>query len=180
MLVAVGLVLSSYKAEAQQIGVKTNALMWTVFTPNVGCEVVVGERSSVDLMLFGHDRPLGVDSQLFAIQPEYRYWFNGRPMIREFVGATLMAADYAMTINNRHYDGYAFSAGLIGGYAFSLGVDWRLELSGGLALLFFNHKQHYAHDNYDDYFIEEPVRANAWGYKLFPAKVGVTFTYIIK
>ena len=32
----------------------------------------------------------------------------------------------------------------------------------------------------DDYFVDATVPANSWGYKLFPAKLGVSFTYIIK
>ena len=180
VLFAAGLILFSTRASAQQIGVKTNALMWAVLTPNLGCEVVVGERSSLEVSMFGHYRPYGVDSKLFAVQPEYRYWFSGRPMTREFVGVTAMVADYDMAIRNHVYDGYAVSLGAIGGYAFSLGQSWRLELSGGLSLLYFRQKQHYRHDNYDDYFIGQDAPANSWGYKLFPAKLGVTFIYIIR
>jgi hypothetical protein len=91
-----------------------------------------------------------------------------------------MVADYDMAIRNHVYDGYAVSFGAIGGYTFSLGQSWRLELSGGLSLLYFRQKQHYRHDNYDDYFIGQEAPANSWGYKLFPAELGVKFTYIIK
>jgi hypothetical protein len=180
VLLAAGLILFSTKASAQQIGVKTNALMWTALTPNVGCEVVVGQRSSLDLSIFGHYGPYGLESRLFALQPEYRYWFSGRPMTREFVGVSAMVADYDMIIKNHVYDGSAGSLGLIGGYAFSLSRSWRLELCGGVAILGFRQKQYYRHDNYDDYFIEMESPLNSWGYKLFPAKLGVTFTYIIK
>lgn len=180
VLLAAGLILFSTKASAQQIGVKTNALMWTALTPNVGCEVVVGQRSSLDLSIFGHYDPYGLESRLFALQPEYRYWFSGRPMTREFVGVSAMVADYYMIIKNHVYDGSAGSLGLIGGYAFSLSRSWRLELCGGVAILGFRQKQYYRHDNYDDYFIEMESPLNSWGYKLFPAKLGVTFTYIIK
>lgn len=180
VLLAAGLILFSTKASAQQIGVKTNALMWTAFTPNVGCEVVVGQRSSLDLSIFGHYDPYGLESRLFALQPEYRYWFSGRPMTREFVGVSAMVADYDIIIKNHVYDGSAGSLGLIGGYAFSLSRSWRLELCGGVAILGFRQKQYYKHDNYDDYFIKMESPLNSWGYKLFPAKLGVTFTYIIK
>lgn len=180
VLLAAGLILFSTKASAQQIGVKTNALMWTALTPNIGCEVVVGQRSSLDLSIFGHYDLYGLESRLFALQPEYRYWFSGRPMTREFVGVSAMVADYNMIIRNHVYDGSAGSLGLIGGYAFSLSRSWRLELCGGVAILGFRQKQYYRHDNYDDYFIEMESPLNSWGYKLFPAKLGVTFTYIIK
>lgn len=180
VIFAAGLFLFSFNASAQQVGVKTNALMWALMTPNVGCEIVVGQRGSLDLSLSGHYRPYGVDSKMFFVQPEYRYWFSGRPMTREFVGVTMMAADYDVTMKHQVYEGYAASCGLVGGYAFSLARNWRLELCGGFAVLYFNQKQYYRDDNYDDYFVGEVSPANAWGYKLFPAKLGVTFTYIIK
>ena len=33
---------------------------------------------------------------------------------------------------------------------------------------------------YHDYFVDEAVKTNAQGYKMFPVDLGVTFTYIIK
>ena len=49
--------VSGQEAKAQQVGVKTNALMWLAMTPNAGCEVVIGEHSSLDLSVFGHYKP---------------------------------------------------------------------------------------------------------------------------
>ena len=180
VLLAAGLILFSSKANAQQVGVKTNALMWALMTPNAGCEVVLGERCSLDLSVSGHYKPYGVDSKMFLVQPEYRYWFSGRPMTREFVGVSGMLADYDMSLARHVYDGHALSLGLVGGYAFYLKQRWRLELSGGFSVLYFNQKQYYRHDNYDEFFIGQESSANSQGYKLFPAKLGVTFTYIIK
>ena len=78
------------------------------------------------------------------------------------------------------YDGNAISLGVVGGYSFILGSKWRLELCGGFSFLGFLQKRYHINDNYDDYFVGESVKANSWGYKLFPAKIGVSFTYIIK
>ena len=180
VLVAVGLVLFSTKAYGQQVGLKTNALMWALMTPNLGCEVVVGDRSSLDLTFSGHYKPYGLDSKMLLVQPEYRYWFSGRPMAREFVGVTALVADYDMMLSRHAYDGYAVACGLGGGYAFSLGQSWRFEFCGGFSVMYFNQKHYYRNDNYDDYFVGEASPSNSQGYKLFPAKLGVTFTYIIK
>lgn len=170
-------------AHAQQIGVKTNALQWVLMTPNLGCEVVVGERSSVDFSAFGHYNPYGLDSKVIAFQPEYRFWFSGRPMAREYVGASLMFANYDMKMKNRSvggkyvYNGNAVSLGITGGYVFILNKRWRFELCGGFSILGFKQKQYY---ETDDYFVDTTIPANSWGYKLFPAKLGASFTYIIK
>ena len=85
-----------------------------------------------------------------------------------------------MTFSKKVFDGEAFALGVTGGYVFDLAPRWSLELSGGFGFLFFNQKQMTIHDNYDDNFVGESVRANSWGYKLFPVKLGVTFIYIIK
>ena len=42
------------RAQAQQVAVKTNALMWGLMSPNLGCELVTGERTSVELSVFGN------------------------------------------------------------------------------------------------------------------------------
>ena len=170
------LVVGEQKAQAQQVGVKTNALMWATMTPNLGCEVVVGEHSSVDLSAFGHVNPYGMDSKMIAFQPEFRYWFSGRPMIREYIGASAMIVNYNMNISQFVYNGNAASLGLTGGYAFLLGTNWRLDLCGGFGLLFFKHKYYF---EADDIYVDDD-RYDSYGYKLFPAKLGVSFTYIIK
>ncbi len=165
------------EACAQQVGVKTNALMWAAMTPNVGVEVVVGEHSSVDLSTFGHINPYGMDSKVLSFQPEFRYWFNGRPMIREYIGVAAMITSYDMSVNRYVYTGNAMSLGISGGYSFLLGANWRLELCGGFGLLGFWQKHYY---ETDDYFVDKTVAANSFGYKLFPSKLSVSFTYIIK
>ena len=56
---------------AQQIAVKTNGLSLLAGVPNLGCELVVGERSSVDLSFYGGYKPWGTDIKLIGVQPEY-------------------------------------------------------------------------------------------------------------
>ena len=92
-----------------------------------------------------------------------------------------MIAAYDMTLKQRTYTGNAYSLGITGGYVFALSKHWNLELCAGFSFLFFNQKQYYKHDNYDDHHVENgAIQSNSWGYKLFPAKLGVTFCYIIK
>jgi hypothetical protein len=175
------LLVSSQEAQAQQVAVKTNVLFWAGMTPNIGCEIVTGEHTSIDLSAMGHLKPFDLPSKLVAIQPEFRYWFNGRPMTREFVGITTMIASYDMTVSKKFvYNGNAVMLGLVGGYVFALSDHWNFELCGGFGVLGFKQKQYYINDNYDDYFVDEAVKANSMGYKLFPAKLGVSFSYIIK
>ena len=163
-------------AQAQQVALKTNVLLWGTLTPNLACEIVAGEHSSVDLSLYGHYKPYGIDSRMAGFLPEYRYWFNGRPMTREYIGVGLLLTTYDITWKNNVYDGDAI--GITGGYVFSLGRRWNLELSAGFGIVGFGQKQYYINDNYDDYPVS--VKTNAWGYKLLPFELGISFSYIIK
>lgn len=165
---------------AQNISVKTNALLLGALTPNLGCELVTGEKTSVQLVLAGHKNPYGFTSEIFCVRPEFRYWFGGRPMVREFIGVQAILATYDMTFKNQVFNGDAVGAGLTGGYAFPLAERWNLELSCGIGVAYYHQKKYFSGDNYDDYFIGGRPQANSWGWKLIPTELGITFTYIIK
>lgn len=178
LVAAAAFMLLPRQAHAQQVALKTNVLLWGALTPNLACEIVAGEHSSVDLSLYGHYMPYGIDSRMAGLQPEYRYWFNGRPMTREYIGVGLMLTTYDITWKRNVYDGDALGLGLTGGYVFSFGKRWNLELSAGFGIVGFAQKQYYLNDNYDDYPVS--TETNAWGYKLLPFELGVTFSYILK
>lgn len=165
---------------AQQVAVKTNGLMLLAGTPNLGCELVTGEHSSMDFSVFGHYHPYGLDSKLLGFQPEYRYWFNGRPMIREYIGVAALGATYDMHFGENVYDGDAVGLGITAGYSLSLSKRWNLDFYGGFGAVVFWQKQYYKNDNYEDYFTDGSVKTNAHGYKLLPVKLGVSISYIIK
>lgn len=174
------LALSSAKMQGQQIAVKTNALMLGALTPNLGCEIVTGEHSSVDFSAFGHKNPYGITSTIIGAQPEFRFWFNGRPMTREYIGVGMLLTTYDITWKRSVYDGDAIGIGLTGGYVFSIGRRWNIELSGSFGFIGFRQKQYYVNDNYDSYFTGGGSRVNGWGYKMFPVELGVSVCYIIK
>lgn len=166
--------------KAQQLAVKTNALMWAAMMPNAECEVVVGERTSVGLSLFGSTSIYGHEAKIIGLQPEYRYWFNGRPMTREFIGVSLLGASYDITWGRHIYQGDAAGAGVTMGYVMYLGKRWNLEFYGGFGAVFFKQKQYYVDDNYADYTDSQATHTNADGYKLLPPKVGISISYIFR
>lgn len=177
---AIIMMMCCSEARAQHLAIKTNVLMDAALVPNMGLEFVTGEHSSMDLSVFGSHMPYGQHCTMLGLQPEYRFWFNGRPMIREYVGVSALLTTYDIGLGKQVYDGDAAGLGITGGYAFLIGKRWNLELSGGFGVLLFHQKQYYKEDNYDDYFVDEAIKANTWGYKLFPIKLGVTFSYIIR
>ena len=165
---------------AQQLALKTNALMWAAMTPNIEMELVTGEHSSVSASVFGHKNPWGVESKLIGFQPEFRYWFNGRPMIREYIGIAAVGATYKSHLRSRIYDGDAVGLGLTMGYVLPLGSRFNVEFYGGFGAVAFWQKRYYPNDLYDDAYVDGNVQTNSHGYKLFPIKLGVSFSYIFK
>lgn len=189
MAMAFGLLLLlafPQQGRAQRLAVKSNVLYLAALTPDLGVEVITGERTSVALSVFGHYKPYGLNSKLLVIQPEFRYWFNGRPLTREYVGISAFAATYDMSLPTKGdtmpniFKGDGIAIGLSGGHVFNMGKRWNFELSAGTGILLFRQKQYFQGDNYEDYYVGELTKPNTWGFKIFPVKLAATFIYIIK
>ena len=188
--IAVALVLAlsvvfPREGRAQRLAVKANALSWAAMVPDLGVEIVTGERTSFSLSVSGTDMPFGLPYQLLIIRPEYRFWFNGRPLTREYVGLSAFGVRYALTLpagsgRANDFKGDALAVGISGGYVFNLSKRWSFELSGGTGILVFRQKQSFSIDNYEQYFVEEVSKPNTWGYKLFPVSLSAAFIYIIR
>ena len=133
-------------ATAQQVALKTNALYWATTTPNIGAEVAVARRHSVQLY-YGLNpwRQSGGDrSSLrhWALMPEYRYWFC-QSMSGWFVGAHLMGGQFNMSgvdlplgifgsLKDRRYEGWFAGGGVTAGYQWPLARHWSLEAALGV------------------------------------------------
>ena len=150
LTIALLLVASGFgqRAFAQQFSIRSNALSTGILqTHDFGVEIVAGEHSSVALSVAGHFKPYGLDTKLLTVQPQYRYWFSGRPLNREYVGVAALYAGYDIRLNDNIYNGNAAGAGITGGYVLSMGKRWGIEFSGGLALMFFNQKRYNRSDS---------------------------------
>lgn len=115
----------------------------------------------------------------YPIKTLHRYWFNGRPMTREFVGIAALGVSYDITWGDRIYQGDAAGAGITFGYALNLNRRLNVEFYGGFGAVYFKQKQYYKNDNIEDY-TDGTAQANANGYKLLPIKIGVSISYIFK
>ena len=65
--------------KAQLLALKTDALWDGLMTPNLGMEIVTGNKTSFGLSVFGNYKPWGMDMKMVGAIPEFRYWFGGRP-----------------------------------------------------------------------------------------------------
>lgn len=120
-------------AKAQDVALKTNGLFWLITTPNIGLEVALSPKWTLDLSgaynswTFKDDKKM----RFWLVQPEAKYWlcekFEGH-----FVGAHLHGAQYFGGFKDKRYDGYLAGGGLTYGYDWILSPHWNLEASIGI------------------------------------------------
>ena len=174
------------KAEAQQVALKTNALYWATTTPNLGLEVGLGKRTTIDIM--GGYNPFTLNKELnrkvkhWSVMPEFRYWFCERFQGHHLglhtgymfynVGAIRIPFQPAETKLNR-YQGWATGVGLSYGYTWILGKRLNLEASIGVG---------YAYTKFDVYECKNCGDYIGPGEKHYvgPTKVALNLIYMIK
>ena len=168
-------------ARAQMVAVSTDVLMDALQTPSIGGELVVGERTSVGLSVFGNHNPWGQTMTIVGLQPEWRHYFSGRPMHRHFIGVGAVGAQYDITWKGKVYDGTAVGVGLTFGYVIPLSRRLNIDLHAGLGLIFYRQKEYFEDDSYEtDYNYGRTAQSNAKGYCLLPTRIGVSVAYILK
>lgn len=176
LLVAGIFCLLSLTANAQQLAIKTNLLSDALMAPSLGFELVTGEHTSVDIQgMTTLNTPYHKNISLTMIQPEYRYWYAGRPMTRGFIGIAGTLAQYDATWKNTTYDGYAGGVGITMGYVFHLGSRMNIEFQGGVGAYYTHHKQFNPALTLDP---EKETYHNAM--QMLPTKFGISFVYILK
>ena len=127
-------------ARSQDFAIKTNALYWVATTPNLGLEVAMGDKVTLDVgaaynpWTFKDDKKM----RFWLVQPEVRYWlcekFEGH-----FFGVHLHGAQYFGGFSEKRYDGYLAGGGITYGYGWILSPHWNLEaaIGAGYARLWY-------------------------------------------
>lgn len=169
------LALSAQDLSAQMVAVRTDALKDLLMTPNVGVDLVVGEKYTLGAEVAFNRNPWGLKMRMTSVTPEFRYWFSGRPLTRQYVGVVGNITGYNLAWNNVH-QGDALGLGISFGHVWTLTQRWNIDLSGSLGVVGYREKFHYKNDNFTDY----GERANARGYALLPIKLGVSVVYVIR
>lgn len=146
--------LCTWKAAAQQTGVRTNALYWLTSTPNLGVDIRIGHRSTIALQ--GGYNPFlfpsykkgskDVNPKLlhWFVLPEYRYWFC-RTYERWFLSAYGIYGKYNIEgvpflgKREERYRGMAAGGGIGAGYQWPLGKHCGIELMIGIGYLYLKY-----------------------------------------
>ena len=120
----------------QKFAVKSNLLYEATATINLGVEVGLSKKWSLDLSGNYNGWMLGDEARFkhWLVQPEARYWlcekFNGH-----FFGVHAHYADYNVgglkilgeNMENHRYQGHLYGAGLSYGYQWLLSNRWSME-----------------------------------------------------
>ena len=146
MLVA--LLAGALTAQAQTVGIKTNLLYDATASANIGVEVEVAPRWSLDIS--GNLNAWNVKTNKYMrhwfVQPEARYWFCN-PFQGHFIGIEahggqfnlghwghgfkFLGTDLRKLADNR-YQGWFVGAGITYGYTWILHKHWNLEAEIGI------------------------------------------------
>ena len=185
MLTLVLLALRTGGLSAQEVAVKTNLLADVLTSPNIGVEVKLSRRFSVEADFHYNPFPSGKDIRWkhWMLQPELRYW-TCQPFGGHFFGVHLMYGVYNVGnvklpfgilkgIRTSRYEGDFMGAGLSYGYHFILSPRWSIETSIGVGFL---------HNKYERYRCFHCGEKTGSGNKNFiaPTKAAVSLVYVIK
>lgn len=182
IITVIAFIASAGSASAQKFGVKTNALYLSTSTPNIGMELAVAPRWTVELEGGYNPWTLDVAKNMkikhWLVSPEVRYWF-----CNSFQGTFMgLNANYtqfnigALPVNGleeARIEGWAAGSGLTFGYAFPIARLWNLELTCGLGLWYT------AYDQYESRkcgLFQQTVEKFAFA----PTTLGISFVYMIK
>lgn len=166
-----------------QVAIKTNLALDAFRIPNLGLEVGLGKKITLEASVYYNPWKFSENKQLklFMAQPEVRYWicdkFNGH-----FFGLHLHGGIYNTTgiqtplsfwrdTKDYRYEGNFYGAGISYGYQFILGRHWNLEATIGAG---------YARINYRKYSCQgcgEKIGESAKNY-FGPTKLAVSIIYI--
>lgn len=144
-------------AKAQKYAVKTNLPVDFTATLNLGVEMKVAPKWSVDVS--GNLNAWGATAEKrwkqWLIQPELRYWLCD-VYSRHFFGVHLLYGSFNFggiknnisffgtdfsVLSDMRYQGYAYGGGISYGYSFMLGKHWNLEPEIGFGYLFLDYEK---------------------------------------
>ncbi len=186
MALAVSAPLFSAVGTAQRVAIKSNLLHDATLTPNLGAELAVGRKQTVQLS-YGLNPwrfSSGRQWRHWQLIPEYRWWpcsrFNGHFFgIHGTVGEFNMAkVDFTMPftgwpgdLDSKRYEGWNAGGGITYGYSYILGRHWNIEAAIGVG---------YEYISYKKYPCKDCGTLEARGHKNYfgPTKLSLSLVYV--
>jgi len=172
-------ILSQVDVLGQSFGLKSN-LLYDGVGPNLGVEVVLSQRLTLDLN--ANYNPFSVSEtkkwKHLLIQPELRYWLC-QPFSGHFIGVHLIEGEYNIgginvaDLKTRRIQGNVWGGGVSYGHHWILSPRWGVEASVGLGVARFHYDKYIcAHCGYKTGTYNKTY--------LGPTKVSVSLVYLLK
>ena len=161
-----------WSLEAQKVALKTNVAYWATTTLNLGGELAVAKRQTLDLTANYNPFHFRDNKKImhWAIQPEWRYWVCRR-FVGSFFGVHAHGGKYNGGLKKYRYDGWFVGGGISYGYQWIIGKHWNLETELGIGYAYLDYDKYwrtrcgkYIHSNHRNY----------WG----PTKFSISFMYL--
>lgn len=178
-------------ASAQgEVGIKTNLLYGGyTFTPNLGVEVGLGKRTTLDITgsynWFNLDGKKNDNKKLvhWMVQPEFRYYlcekFNGHffgvhALYSQYnIGGHELPMLFGKGSKDFRHEGWAVGAGVSYGYQLLLGRSWNLEFNVGVGYALLKYGK------YDCKNCGDKVESGKTKHYFGPTKAGISLIWII-
>ncbi|MFI3281531.1 MAG: DUF3575 domain-containing protein [Rikenellaceae bacterium] len=180
---------------AQNIAIKTNLLYDATATVNLGAEIGLGKRTTLDISgnynAWDTNTDLNEKMRHLLIQPEFRYYFCER-MSGHFIGAHAHLLQYnicgdhwlpnifdsasslsSIEEEKSRYQGEGYGAGAVYGYSWVIAPRFNIEFAVGAGYIYFDYER-YGPTKCDPCL--EQTDKHYWGL----TKLGVSLVYIIK
>ena len=163
-----------------KFAVKTNALYWATTTANLGFEVGLSKKLTLDVSGNYNPWEFSDNKQIkhWLVQPELRYWLCER-FYGHFFGLHAHYAEANVSnlnifgIGDYRYQGNIYGAGISYGYQWILNKRWSMEATVGVG---------YARLNFDKYNCGTCGSKISKEHKNYfgPTKVALSIIYVIK
>lgn len=171
---------------SQNIGLKTNTLYWATATPNIGAEISVGRKLTLDLTGGYNPWEFGNNKKFkhWIAQSELRYWFC-ETFEGHFLGIHTQGGEFNIgRINlpglvfgsgseNYRYQGFFVGGGISYGYQWILSPRWNLEANIGIGYNYIKY------DKFEPCNCGEQLENKSSNY-FGPTKIGLSIIYLIK
>lgn len=183
------IISSGYQTvRCQHVGIKTNLFANAFLNPNLGIEVGLAPKWTLDITRQFNAWKLSHDRRWkhWAVQPEVRYWLCDR-FGAHFFGAHVHGGQYniggfngkiniwgtdSRKLKDSRYQGWFIGAGIAYGYAWILGQHWNLEAEIGFG---------YSYTCYDKFRCTgcgKKMNTNKPHHYVGPTKIAINLVYL--
>lgn len=187
LLAAIAFAFTCLHVQAQQFGIKSNILYDAALSPNLGVELQIAPKWSLDISgnLNAWNLKDGKKWKHWLVQPEARYWFC-EAFGGHFLGIHLHGGQYNFghldlpfkflgtdfrKLKDNRYQGWFAGAGIAYGYAWMLHRHWNLEAEIGIG---------YSYSRFDTFECVGCGRKTGNGHHNYfgPTKAAINIVYI--